>query len=74
MIYNIRREKYVEGMLNISLHKAKLPFKHNGLALPVVHARDIPVLHSHITVMSKYSNAKFQFSTEKFFTFALRSW
>ena len=30
--------------------------------------------HSHINVMLKYSNAKFEFALNKFFTFTLRIW
>lgn len=60
MFDNIHPEKYVENILNNSLYKAKVSFKLNVLALPAVHTRNIPqAVHSHITVMSKYSNATF---------------
>ena len=56
----------------LSLYKAKFPFNHNGLVLPAAHAWDMPqVVHFHVTVMSKYSNAKFEFQLDKFFTFPL---
>ena len=76
MVDNIQIEKYVESMLNIYFHfsKAKFSFNDNGLVLPVVHAWDIPhVVLSQIIVMSKYSNAKFEFPCDKFFTFSLKS-
>ena len=76
MVDNIQIEKYVESMLNIYFHfsKTKFSFNHNGLILPVVQAWDIPhVVLSQIIVMSKYSNAKFEFPCDKFFTFSLKS-
>ena len=49
-------------------------YKLNGLIHLAAYARDIPrVLNSQIIVKSKYSNAKFEFSLDKFFTFALRT-
>ena len=56
-------------------YKVKFPCNLNALVLPAVHACDVPqVLHCHVTVMSKYSSAKFKFPLDKFCTFALRSW
>ena len=74
MVDNIHLEKLkVCWIFKISLYKAKFPFNHNGLRLPTVHAWNIPqVGHSHKTVMSKYSNAKFNFPFDKSFNFALR--
>ena len=54
-----------------SLYEAKFVFNHNGLVHPAVHSWDIPqVVRSRITVMSKHSNAKFEFRLDKFFAFA----
>ena len=62
---NIHVEKYVKviyfSFANLSFHTNV-----NALILPTVHAWDIlQALHSHITVIPKYSSAKFQVHFEK---------
>ena len=49
MVENIHPEKYVENIFNNSRYKAKVSFKHNVLALPAVHTRNISqAVHSLI--------------------------
>ena len=67
---NIHVEKYERSICKVTFR-----YKRNALVFPTVHALDIPqVLYPYVTVMLKYSNAKFEFPIEKFFKFALRSW
>lgn len=70
---NIHLEKY-EKVIYFSFASPSFRTNVNALVLPTVHAWDIlQVLHSHITVMPKYSSAKFEFPVDKFFKFTLRS-
>ena len=56
---NIHVENYGESMLNIyfPFTKPSSPYNCNALVFLVVHAWNL-LLHSHMTVMAKYSNAK----------------
>ena len=70
---NTRVEKY-EKVIYFSFANLSFRTNVNALVLPTVHAWDIlQALHSHITVIPKYSSAKFEFHIDKFFKFTLRS-
>lgn len=70
-IDNIHIEKYVGSMLNMYLYKDKVPGSCNTLEILAVqsvmyHGYWIPIL---LTIMPKYSNAKFEVSLGNFFSF-----
>ena len=62
-------------MLNVYFTFAKPNSHITVMSSPFGTCLDIlQLLHSHVAVMSKYSNAKFECLLDKFFTFSLRSW
>ena len=72
MADNIHLEKYGESVMGIYIPYTKPSFLYK---LSALHFWHVPrVLYFHITVVRKYSDHKFEFTPQKFFTIALISW